>query len=194
MKADHNVDNSASIHRLGEIAAAYADAGAHVIAPSDMMDGRVAAIKSALKARGHGSRVSVMSYSAKFASCFYGPFRDAAHSGMSFGDRSFYQLPPGSRSLAIRAVDRDIEEGADFVMVKPGGPYLDICRDVAERSSVPVAVYHVSGEYAMLYHAATAGAFDLKRAVMESMVSFRRAGVTIIITYFAPRVLEWLSE
>jgi porphobilinogen synthase len=197
LNPDHTVDNSASILRLGAIAAAYAAAGAHVIAPSDMMDGRVAAIKAALRASGKGSSVAVMSYAAKFASCFYGPFRDAAHSGMSFGDRTLYQLPPGSRSLALRAVKRDLEEGADFVMVKPGGPYLDICRDVAEvatPSHVPVAVYQVSGEYAMLWHAAAAGAFDLRRAVMESLVGFRRAGVTVIITYYAPKVLGWLSE
>jgi porphobilinogen synthase len=194
LKPDHCVDNQASIDRLGQIAAAYADAGAHVIAPSDMMDGRIGAIKAALTARGHGSKVAVMSYAAKFASCFYGPFRDAAHSGMSFGDRSLYQLPPGSRSLALRAVQRDLAEGADFVMVKPGGPYLDICRDVAEISTVPVAVYQVSGEFAMLHHAAAAGAFDLRRAVMECLTGFRRAGVSIIITYFAPTVLKWLSE
>jgi porphobilinogen synthase len=190
-----NIDNDASVTRLSTIAVAYARAGAHVIAPSDMMDGRVGAIKAALRATDEklSSRVAVMSYAAKFASCFYGPFRDAAHSGMAFGDRSLYQLPPGSRTLALRAVDRDISEGADFIMVKPGGPYLDICRDVvnAYGDRVPIAVYQVSGEYAMLHHAAAAGAFDLRRAVEESLVAFRRAGVTIIITYFAPQVLEW---
>jgi porphobilinogen synthase len=194
LKSDHTVDNAASIARLAAIAVAYAAAGAHLIAPTDMMDGRVGAIKAGLRAAGHGSTVAVMSYAAKFASCFYGPFRDAAHSGMSFGDRSLYQLPPGSASLALRAVARDVEEGADFVMVKPGGPYLDICRDVVAASPVPVAVYQVSGEYAMLWHAAAAGAFDLRRAVMESLVAFRRAGVTVIITYYAPRVLEWLKQ
>jgi porphobilinogen synthase len=192
---DMNIDNEASITRLSTIAVAYARAGAHVIAPSDMMDGRVGAIKAALRATDEklSSRVAVMSYAAKFASCFYGPFRDAAHSGMTFGDRSLYQLPPGSRSLALRAVDRDIAEGADFIMVKPGGPYLDICRDVvnAYGDRVPIAVYQVSGEFAMLHHAAAAGAFDLRRAVEESLMSFRRSGVTIIITYFAPQVLEW---
>ena len=192
---DMNIDNEASISRLSTIAVAYARAGAHVIAPSDMMDGRVGAIKAALRATNEklSSRVAVMSYAAKFASCFYGPFRDAAHSGMTFGDRSLYQLPPGSRSLALRAVDRDIAEGADFIMVKPGGPYLDICRDVvnAYGDRVPIAVYQVSGEFAMLHHAAAAGAFDLRRAVEESLMSFKRAGVTIIITYFAPQVLEW---
>jgi len=194
VNADYTMNNSSSITRLGEVAVSFAKAGAHVIAPSDMMDGRIGAIKEALRANGYGSKVAVMSYAAKFASCYYGPFRDAAHSGMSFGDRSLYQLPPGSRSLALRAVERDIEEGADFVMVKPGGPYLDICRDVVNNSKVPVAVYQVSGEYAMLWHAAAANAFDLKRAVMESLVSFRRAGVTIIISYFAPKVLGWLAS
>lgn len=192
--ADYSINNSASITRLGEMAVSFAKAGAHVIAPSDMMDGRIGAIKEALRFHGYGSKVAVMSYAAKFASCYYGPFRDAAHSGMTFGDRSLYQLPPGSRSLALRAVERDIDEGADFVMVKPGGPYLDICRDVVNQSKVPVAVYQVSGEYAMLWHAATANAFDLKRAVMESLVAFRRAGITIIISYYTPKVLEWLSE
>lgn len=230
-----DIDNAASVTRLAEVAVAFAAAGAHVIAPSDMMDGRVGAIKAALRGAGMGGRVAVMSYSAKFASCMYGPFRDAAHSGMAFGDRSLYQLPPGSRSLALRALQRDVEEGADFVMVKPGGPYLDVCRDAAERCGVPVAAYQVSGEFAMLHHAAAAGAFDLKRAVMESMTGFRRAGVrvrllcssprspapgsrclyppppppthtparvhsalspqvSIIITYFAPQLLEWLRS
>ena len=142
-----------------------------MIAPSDMMDGRVGAIKTALREAGLGGRVPVMSYAAKFASSFYGPFRDAAHSGMSFGDRSLYQLPPAARGLALRAVDRDLAEGADFVMVKPGMPYLDIIRDTAERSTVPVAVYQVSGEFAMLYHAAAAGGIDLRKGVMESLTS-----------------------
>jgi porphobilinogen synthase len=134
-----------------------------------MMDGRVGAIKAALADAGLASRTAVLSYAAKFASCFYGPFRDAAHSGMAFGDRTKYQLPPASRSLALRAVDRDVAEGADFVMVKPGGAYLDIIRETADRAGVPVAVYQVSGEYAMLWHAAAAGAFDLRRAVTESL-------------------------
>lgn len=199
------VDNGASIARLGAIAVSFAAAGAQVIAPSDMMDGRVAAIKAALRDYTADptlvSRTAVMAYSSKFASCFYGPFRDAAHSGMSFGDRSLYQLPPASKSLALRAAQRDIEEGADIVMVKPGLPYLDIVADIRSMAhgasgpragqGVPIAVYHVSGEYAMLWHAAAAGAFDLKRAVMEVMSCFRRAGVTIVITYFAPQILEW---
>jgi porphobilinogen synthase len=171
------IDNAASVARLAAISVAFARAGAQVIAPSDMMDGRVGAIKAALRAAGLGGATAVMAYSAKFASCFYGPFRDAAHSGMAFGDRACYQLPPASRSLALRALQRDVAEGADYVMVKPGGPYLDVCRDAAEACGVPVAAYQVSGEFAMLHHAAAAGAFDLQRAVMESMVAFRRAGV-----------------
>ena len=177
--AGRAIDNAASVARLAEVAVAFAAAGAGVIAPSDMMDGRVGAIKDALRRAGMGGRVAVMSYSAKFASCMYGPFRDAAHSGMAFGDRSLYQLPAGSRSLALRAMARDVAEGADFVMVKPGGPYLDICRDAREACGVPVAAYQVSGEFAMLFHGAAAGAFELKRAVMESMTSFRRAGVRV---------------
>lgn len=190
------IDNAASIARLADIAVAYAKAGAHMIAPSDMMDGRIGAIKAALAAQGCGleSRVAVMSYAAKFASCFYGPFRDAARSGMSFGDRSLYQLPPGARGLALRAVDRDLGEGADLVMVKPGMPYLDILRETADRSPVPVAVYQVSGEFAMLYHAGAAGALDLKRSVNESLLAFKRAGAKLIISYFTPQVLAWRRE
>lgn len=194
MTPEHHIDNTASIARLAAVSVSYASAGADVIAPSDMMDGRIGAIKKALQAAGLGSRVSVMSYAAKFASCFYGPFRDAAHSGMAFGDRSLYQLPPGSRSLALRALSRDEAEGADFLMVKPGLPYLDICREAADKTGLPIAVYQVSGEYAMLWHAAKAGALDLKKAVTETATAFRRAGVTIIITYFAPLMVKWSKE
>ena len=192
----HGMDGKASRTRLAAVATAYAAAGAHIVAPSDMMDGRVGAIKESLAAAGGGlaARTAVMSYAAKFASCFYGPFRDAAGSAAAFGDRSGYQLPPGARALAIRAVDRDIDEGADLVMVKPGLPYLDILRDTAERSPVPVAVYQVSGEYAMLVHAAAAGAIDLKSAVAETLTAFRRAGAVLIITYFTPRILSWAKE
>jgi porphobilinogen synthase len=190
------IDNQASIDRLGQIALAYAKAGAHMIAPSDMMDGRIGAIKAALASDKSAleSRVAVMSYAAKFASCFYGPFRDAAKSGMSFGDRSLYQLPAGGKGLAKRAVERDLAEGADFVMVKPGMPYLDIVRETADISPVPVAVYQVSGEWAMLHHAAAAGALDLKKAVMESLLAFKRAGAVLVLSYFTPQVLKWLRE
>ncbi|XP_021504512.1 delta-aminolevulinic acid dehydratase [Meriones unguiculatus] len=184
-----------SRQRLAEVALAYAKAGCQVVAPSDMMDGRVEAIKATLLKHGLGNRVSVMSYSAKFASCYYGPFRDAAQSSPAFGDRRCYQLPPGARGLALRAVARDIQEGADILMVKPGLPYLDVVREVKDKHPErPLAVYQVSGEFAMLWHGAQAGAFDLRTAVLEAMTAFRRAGADIIITYFAPQLLKWLKE
>jgi porphobilinogen synthase len=190
---DGSMDNDATIRRLAEIGVSYARAGAHMVAPSDMMDGRIGAMKHAL-ARAGLDQTPVMSYAAKFSSCFYGPFRDAAHSAPAFGDRRAYQLPPAARGLALRAVDRDIAEGADMVMVKPAGPYLDLVRETRERVTVPVAAYQVSGEYAMLQHAAAAGAFDLRSAVMESLTGIRRAGADCVITYFAPDVLAWLGS
>ncbi|KYQ96759.1 delta-aminolevulinate dehydratase [Tieghemostelium lacteum] len=192
LDTENKIDNQKSIKRLGEMSLLLAQTGANVIAPSDMMDCRVSEIKRVLFANGFGGKVSVMAYSSKFASCFYGPFRDAASSGAKFGDRSAYQLPPPSRGLAIRAAERDEKEGADFVMVKPAGPYLDIIRDVKNAVKVPVACYQVSGEYAMLYHAAAAGAFNLQSAVLESLISLKRAGCDIYITYFTPNLLDWL--
>lgn len=193
------INNTASINRLADISRAYAEAGAHMIAPSDMMDGRVGAIKAALAApdaagRDFGGSVSVMSYAVKYQSCYYGPFREAASSGAKFGDRSRYQLAVGARGLGLRALQRDLDEGADVVMVKPGGPFLDIVRDVRNNTHVPVAVYQVSGEYAMLYHAAQAGALNLDEAVMESLVGMRRAGADLLLTYYTPHVLQWLKE
>ena len=188
------IDNLPSIARLAEMSVALATAGADCIAPSDMMDGRVGRIKQALAAAGLDHRVTVCSYAVKFASCFYGPFRDAAASGAKHGDRSRYQLPSASRSLALRAVDRDVEEGADMVMVKPAMPYLDLVREVKDRAGLPVAVYHVSGEYAMIVAGAQQGAFPLEAAVMETLGGFRRAGATVIVTYFAPLVLELLRR
>jgi len=194
MRADHTIDNGASIDRLKTMAVSFAKAGAHCIAPSDMMDGRIGAIKQGLSQNDLDHRVSVMAYSSKFASAFYGPFRDAACSGAQFGDRSTYQLAPGARDLAIRAAIRDADEGADMVMVKPGGPYLDIVRDVKDRVRLPMAIYQVSGEYAMLYHASQAGAFSLHDGVMESLIGMRRAGADILISYFTPQVLSWLKQ
>ncbi|CAJ0968522.1 unnamed protein product [Ranitomeya imitator] len=195
LREDGSIQNETSCQRLAEVAVAYARAGCHVIAPSDMMDGRIGAIKKALISNDFGNRVSVLSYSAKFASCFYGPFRDAAQSKPAFGDRKCYQLPPGARGLASRAVDRDVREGADMLMVKPGMPYLDLVREVKDKHpDLPLAVYHVSGEYAMLWHGAKAGAFDLKIAVLEAMTGFRRAGADIIITYYVPQLLKWVKE
>ncbi|NKB24972.1 MAG: porphobilinogen synthase [Kiritimatiellae bacterium] len=187
------INNKASIQRLADIATAYAQAGAHVVAPSDMMDSRVGAIKMALL-KHDLERTAIMSYSAKFASSFYGPFREAAQSAPSFGDRKAYQLPPSARKLALTAVDRDISEGANFVMVKPAGPYMDIIRDVKNRIHVPLACYQVSGEYAMLHHAARAGAIDLKTAVIECIIGLRRAGADIFITYYTPELLDWLKK
>ena len=189
LRADGTLDNEASVARLAEVAGAYAEAGAQVVAPSDMMDGRVGAIRRRLDASGLES-VAILSYAAKFASCFYGPFRDAAQSKPAFGDRRAYQLPPEARHLALRAVLRDVAEGADAVMVKPGGPYQDIIRDVRDAVRVPVLAYQVSGEYAMLYHAASAGAFDLRAAVEESLLGLRRAGADAIVSYFTPLVLR----
>lgn len=186
------VSNDASVARLVEIGMAYAKAGAHVLAPSDMLDGRIGALKDGLAGEGL-EQVAVMSYSAKFASAFYGPFRSAAKSAPSFGDRRTHQLPPGGKGIAKRALVRDMQQGADFLMIKPGMPYLDLIQDAKEVSNLPVAVYQVSGEFAMLYHSAQAGALDLKAGVLESLMCFKRAGASIIITYFAPQLVEWLA-
>ncbi|XP_072310009.1 delta-aminolevulinic acid dehydratase [Eucyclogobius newberryi] len=195
LNEDGTLNNDASCLRLAEVALSYAQAGAHIIAPSDMMDGRVRAIKQFLLANEMGNKVSVLSYSAKFASCYYGPFRDAAQSKPAFGDRRCYQLPPGARGLALRAVERDVKEGADMLMVKPGLPYLDIVREVKDKFPFhPLAVYNVSGEFAMMWHGAQAGAFELRAAVMEAMTAFRRAGADVIITYFTPQLLDWLQQ
>lgn len=191
LRADGSLDNDTSVKRLAEVATAYAQAGADVVAPSDMMDGRVGAIKHSLVKHGLGT-VHLMSYAAKFASCFYGPFRDAAQSAPSFGDRRAYQLPPGARRLALEAVDRDIAEGADSVMVKPAGPYMDIIRETRDRVTVPVACYQVSGEFAMIHHAANNGSFDRKTAVLESLQGLRRAGADYLISYFTPEALDWI--
>jgi porphobilinogen synthase len=190
LNADGSINNAASVQQLTRMAVAFADAGADLIAPSDMMDGRIGAIKEALANR----EIGVMSYAAKFKSCLYGPFRDAADSAPSFGDRAAYQLPAAARDLALRAAKRDYEQGADFLMVKPGTLYLDIIRDLKNTLPLPLAVYHVSGEYAALIAGANAGAFDLKAAVLETMTAFLRAGCEIVISYFTPQILDWLSN
>ncbi|KAI9594584.1 hypothetical protein BDF19DRAFT_444155 [Syncephalis fuscata] len=178
------IDNEASIRRIANVSISYARAGCQVIAPSDMMDGRIGAIKQALRTAKLDHRACVMSYSAKFASAFYGPFRDAANSSPSKGDRRCYQLPPGARGLAKRAIERDVAEGT---------PYLDIVRDCKElHPELPIAVYQVSGEYAMLYHAASHGVFDLRTAVFETLEGFTRAGASIVLTYYTPELLDWL--
>lgn len=191
---DGTIDNERSVERLAEVAVAYAKAGAHLLGPSDMMDGRILAIKRALKHANLAHRVAVMSYSAKFASAFYGPFRDACKSAPSKGNRKCYQLPPNARGLARRSTLRDMHEGADVLMVKPGSPYLDIVRDTRELApDYPIAVYQVSGEYAAIYHAAQAGVYELKAAVLETLAGFQRAGANVIVTYFTPELLEWLE-
>ncbi len=163
-----------------------------MVAPSDMMDGRIAEIKNELKKR--GLEVPVMSYSTKFASKLYGPFRDVCKSAPKVGDRRGYQLPIDSKELAMKAAERDVEEGADFLMVKPISAYLDIAAELKNRFNVPLACYHVSGEYAMICFAAEHGAVDKKGVVLEYMRSFRRAGIDMIITYFVPELLDWLKE
>ncbi|KAL1131560.1 hypothetical protein AAG570_011177 [Ranatra chinensis] len=191
---DGFINNDASIKRIREIAVSYAISGCHIVAPSDMMDGRIGSIKQGLRKAGLG-RVSILSYAAKFCSSFYGPFRDAAKSAPASGDRKCYQLPPASMGLALRAVSRDVEEGADFLMVKPGLPYLDIVKQTKEAfPHHPLFVYQVSGEFAMLYHGAKAGGIALRAAVEETMTSFYRAGADCIITYFTPDLLAWLNS
>jgi porphobilinogen synthase len=198
-KQTHSVDaclnRELSVQRIAEVGLAFARAGAHIIAPSDMMDGRIHAIKQLLATHHMLGRVAVMSYSSKLASAFYGPFRDAAKSAPAFGDRRCYQLPAGAAGLAVRASQRDADEGADILMVKPCMAYLDIVREVKRTCPHhPLAVYQVSGEYAMLWHGAQNGAFDLRAILAETMHGFRRAGADIIISYYTPQVLKWLRE
>jgi porphobilinogen synthase len=185
------VHNDPSVELLAATAVSHARAGADVVAPSDMMDGRIGVMRQALDAAGF-SRTIIMSYAAKFASAFYGPFRDAAESAPMAGDRRSYQMDAANSSEALREVARDIEEGADIVMVKPGLPYLDLVCRIKERFGMPTAVYNVSGEYAMLKAAAERGWLDERNCVMEQMTAFKRAGADLIITYWARQVVEWL--
>ncbi|RSH87249.1 Aminolevulinate dehydratase [Saitozyma podzolica] len=189
------LDAEASAQRIAEVAVAYARAGAHCVAPSDMMDGRIRAIKAGLMHVGLANRCALMSYAAKFASGLYGPFRDAAGSAPMFGNRKCYQLPPNARVLARRALKRDADEGADFLMVKPALPYLDIMSDAARIvPDHPVACYQVSGEFAMIHAGAEKGIYDLKEMAFETVESMVRAGACIILTYFTPQFLDWLDE
>lgn len=178
------VDNDATVELLARIARTYAAAGADVVAPSDMMDGRVAAIRAALDAS-DASDVAIMAYSAKYASAFYGPFREAAGSAPQHGDRRSYQMDPPNAREALREIALDIEQGADIVMVKPGLPYLDVLRAARDRFDVPLAAYNVSGEYAMIRAAIERGLLDAERTIDEVLTSFVRAGADIVITYFA---------
>jgi porphobilinogen synthase len=180
----NDVVNDPTVEQLVRAALSHAAAGADIVAPSDMMDGRVGAIRSALDERGHDQTV-IMAYAAKYWSAFYGPFREAADSAPKFGDRQSYQMDPANADEALREVAQDIEEGADIVMVKPALPYLDVLSRVKREFNYPTAAYHVSGEYAMLKAAARNGWIDERRAMMECLTSIRRAGADIIITYFA---------
>ena len=190
---DGEIVNDESVAALVRMALAQAAAGADILGPSDMMDGRIGAMRQALEAEDHG-QTCILSYAAKFASGFYGPFRDAVGaSGRLVGDKATYQLDPANGDEALRMVARDLEEGADMVIVKPGMPYLDICRRVKDRFEVPTFAYQVSGEYAMIRAAVDAGWIQGERAMLESLIAFRRAGCDGILTYFAPDVAELLG-
>ncbi len=190
--SDHEVDNDGTLPLLQNVAVSQAQAGADIIAPSDMMDGRVAAIRDALDSKGL-TNVSIMSYAVKYASGYYGPFRDAADSAPQFGDRRGYQMDPANVREAMKEVSLDITEGADIIMVKPALAYLDVVRLVRDNIVQPVAVYNVSGEYAMVKAAAQNGWIDEKRIVLETLTSMKRAGADIIITYHAIDAAKWLK-
>ena len=194
LTAEGEVDNDATLERYAAAAVAQAQAGTHVVAPSGMMDGQVAAIRSALDGAGF-AQLPVLAYSAKYASAFYGPFREAAECAPQFGDRSAYQQDAGrSAEEGVREALLDVAEGADAVMVKPAGPYLDVLRAVADAVDVPVAAYQVSGEYAMVEAAAAQGWIDRKRIVLESLTGIRRAGAGMVLTYWAAEAAAWLDE
>jgi porphobilinogen synthase len=190
--ADGSVDNDAAVARYAEVAVAQAEAGAHVVAPSGMQDGQVAAIRSALDVAGFAD-VAVLSYAAKYASAYYGPFRDAAESTPAVGDRRGYQMDPANAHEALREVRLDLAEGADMVMVKPAGPYLDVLTRVADAVDVPVAAYQVSGEYAAIEAAAANGWLDRDRAHLEALVGIKRAGASFILTYAATSLAPHLD-
>jgi porphobilinogen synthase len=188
---DGEVDNDITIELLARTAISHADAGADVVAPSDMMDGRIGAIRSQLDEEGHPN-VAIIAYSAKYASAFYGPFRDAASSTPQFGDRRGYQMDPANALEAVREAELDLEEGADVVMVKPALPYLDVIRRVKEETGAPVGAYQVSGEYSMLKAAASRGWIEERSAVIEALTAIRRAGADLVLTYHAKEAAGWL--
>jgi porphobilinogen synthase len=191
LTGDGEVANDATLERYAAIAVAQAEAGAHMVAPSGMMDGQVAAIRTALDAAGRGD-VGICAYSVKYASAFFGPFREAAEGAPKFGDRASHQQDPANAVEALREVALDIDEGADMVMVKPALAYLDVIRRVADSVTIPVAAYQVSGEYAMVEAAAANGWVDRDRAIMETLTAIRRAGAGIILSYWAAEVARWL--
>ena len=191
---DGQIVNDRTVDALVKMAIAQAEAGADILGPSDMMDGRIGAIRAALEAGGH-QNVAILSYAAKYASAFYGPFRDAVGASSALtGDKKTYQMDPGNSDEALRLVERDLSEGADMVMVKPGMPYLDICRRVKDTFGVPTYAYQVSGEYAMLQAAAQNGWLDGEQVMMESLLAFKRAGCDGILTYFAPAAAKLLQS
>jgi porphobilinogen synthase len=190
---DGKILNDETLPLLAKAAVSYARAGADIVAPSDMMDRRVAVIREALDQEGF-TEIPVMSYSAKFASCYYSPFRDAAHSAPGFGDRKTYQMDPANGREALREVEEDLLEGADMIIAKPALGYLDVMKDISNNYNVPLAAYNVSGEYSMVKAAAKMGWIDERKMVMENMVSFKRAGAKMIITYHALDVARWLQE
>ena len=192
LRADGTVDNDATLERYAAAAVAQASAGSAVIAPSGMMDGQVGAIRTALDANGF-SQIAILSYAAKYSSAFYGPFRDAAECAPKFGDRSAYQQDPANSDEALREVALDVAEGADMVMVKPAGSYLDVVRRVADIVDVPLGAYQVSGEYAMVEAAAANGWIDRDRVIMETLTSIRRAGADFVLTYWAAEVATQLA-
>ena len=187
------VDNDASLEVIAETALSHAKAGADMVAPSAMMDGQVGAIRDALDESGFDN-LPIMAYSAKYASCFYGPFREAAESAPQFGDRKAYQMDPANGDEAMREITLDVEEGADIIMVKPALPYLDIIRRAREEFDLPIAAYNVSGEFSMIKAAAKLGWMDGERAMMEALTSIKRAGADIIITYFAIEAAKFLQK
>ena len=187
------VDNDASLEVIAETAVSHAKSGADMVAPSAMMDGQVGAIREALDEDGF-ENLPIMAYSAKYASCFYGPFREAAESAPQFGDRKAYQMDPANGDEAIREISLDVEEGADIIMVKPALPYLDIIRRAREEFDLPIAAYNVSGEFSMIKAAAKLGWMDGERAMMEALTSIKRAGADIIITYFATEAAKFLQK
>ena len=192
LRPDGSVDNDASLDLLARTAVSHARAGADAVAPSDMMDGRVGAIRTALDEEGF-TDTPIVAYSAKFASAFYGPFREAAGSTPAFGDRRSYQMDPGNSDEALREVLLDVQEGADVVMVKPAVPYLDVLWRVKQETRLPVAAYHVGGEYVMIKAAAATGHLDERTAVLETLTAIRRAGADIVITYYAKDAAAWLK-
>jgi len=189
----NEVDNDKTLEVLGKIALSYAKAGANMVAPSDMMDGRIGYIRELLDINNY-ENVAIMSYAAKYSSAFYGPFREAAHSAPQFGNRKTYQMDPANSEEAIKEIEWDIKEGADIIMVKPAMSYLDIIRRAKEKVNVPICAYNVSGEFAMVKSAAEAGLINEKAVALEMLLSMKRAGADMIITYFALDAVRWLKE